>query len=156
MDIPALIQNLYLSHGICRPEHIDLDYTAAKLGFEVHYIPRRSCCLKLAGKYELIVDKRQNRSVQRVHLAHEMGHAILHTGDQTEIVMWGRLRQEYQARNFAFEALAPSFMLQSISVLSESLSSLSERFNVPVEWMYERLSSCPVAVAEEKSEFVAL
>ncbi|KRW90908.1 hypothetical protein SD51_12100 [Alicyclobacillus tengchongensis] len=153
MDISTRIRNWYQSHSIYFPEQIDLDRIADLIGLSVYYLPHRSCCLKIDGHYDLVVDRREERTVQRVHLAHEIGHAVLHTGNQTENITWGRLRQEYQARKFAFEALVPSFMLQSISILTESLSSLAERFRVPEPWMYERLIWQQERVAERGIEY---
>lgn len=76
-------------------------------------------------------------------MAHELGHVLLHAGNQLFEEELSRLREEEQARRFALYALVPTCFL--LPLLPESCdghenlcAELAEAFGVPEWFMRER------------------
>jgi len=106
------ISTYYQKHDVQSPCEIDLNAYANESAIWVHYAPLDSANFEMIeNMYTIIVDNRLPQLQQRVELARELGHVILHTGDQESVFEVERLRQIWQANRFAMYALAPTYML---------------------------------------------
>lgn len=163
------ISAYYHKHDVHEPSEIDLNAYAKESAIWIHYAPLDSTNYEMVeDMYTIIVDNRLPQQQQRVELAHELGHVILHTGDQESISEAERIRQEWQANHFAMYALAPTYMLAKHMMEDCSWGSqvthLAEEFNVPIPFMDVRLrllservygflsgTSSPLLVARESA-----
>lgn len=164
------ISNYYLQHDVQSPSEIDLNAYAKEAAIWVHYAPLDSTNYEMTeNMYTIIVDNRLPQQQQRVELAHELGHVILHSGNQETLSEAERIRQEWQANYFAMYALAPTYMLAKHMLddcsWGAQVTHLSEEFNVPIPFMDVRLrllsekvygflsgSTSPLLVARESTE----
>ncbi|WP_067931256.1 ImmA/IrrE family metallo-endopeptidase [Alicyclobacillus kakegawensis] len=134
----------YKEHGIYTPQDIDLGLFLSNACIRVYYLPKPSAYFRFRGdKYTIVVDKRLPRRQQRVELAHELGHVLLHVGHQAFMPADERERQEYQADMFAMYALAPTFMIADCIEPADSrkrlVADLAAKFDVPETFMDARL-----------------
>lgn len=164
------IWTYYQKHDIQSPCEIDLNAYAKDAAIWVHYAPLDSTNYEMVeDMYTIIIDNRLPPQQQRVELAHELGHVILHTGDQETLSEAERTRQEWQANQFAMYALAPTYMLAKHMIDDCSWGAqvvhLAEEFNVPIPFMDVRLrllsgklygflsgTSAPLFIARETTE----
>ncbi|KPV45618.1 ImmA/IrrE family metallo-endopeptidase [Alicyclobacillus ferrooxydans] len=164
------VLNYYRRRDIQSPSEIDLESWAKEAGIWVHHVPLGSTYYEMSDDmYTIIVDDRLPKLQQRVELAHELGHVILHTGDQEVLSHDERTRQEREANHFAMYALAPTYMLAKHMIDDCSWGSqvtyLAEEFNVPTPFMDVRLrllsgraygflggTSSPLFVVREETE----
>lgn len=144
-QLESAIERYYSQHGILSPHDIDLEALASEHGIIVRYLPRPSKTYELkGGRHIIIIDSRNDRLQQRVELAHELGHVLLHTGTQWRLPKLFRIKQEWQAERFAMYALAPTFML--LPRIDEGMDRrtlsglLAEEFGVPQTFMSRRLA----------------
>jgi Zn-dependent peptidase ImmA (M78 family) len=139
------IVDFYRKHGIRSPQDIDLEMFAEEAGVPVRFLPRPSKAYELAGgKYLIIIDDRNEWPQQRVELAHELGHVLLHVGVQWFMPDDFRALQEWQANRFAMYALAPTFMIANCLVNARTheqlVWQLAYQFDVTLEFMEKRLT----------------
>ncbi|WP_054967507.1 ImmA/IrrE family metallo-endopeptidase [Alicyclobacillus ferrooxydans] len=138
------ILHCYRRRNIQSPSEIDIESFAKEAGIWVHHEPVESTHFAMIDDmYTIIVDNRLPHSQQRVELAHEFGHVLLHTGDQEVMCSDERKRQERQANYFAMYALAPTYLIAQHMVEDCSWQSqvvhLADAFNVPLPFMDARL-----------------
>jgi Zn-dependent peptidase ImmA (M78 family) len=145
-DITRHMERWMESRGILYPSEIDLDWIADKFGIIVLRMPRPSTKFRLKPFicHFVIIDSTCDERQQRVELAHEIAHTILHCGNQLELPDIMRASQECQARRLAHHILAPDYLL--IPCLREALCAssnvtryLADEFRVPIEEMAARL-----------------
>ncbi|MFB5192702.1 ImmA/IrrE family metallo-endopeptidase [Alicyclobacillus fastidiosus] len=139
----AAIQTLYKRHHIVSPCDIDMDRMAGELGVEVRYLAHESNTAKLGSKYFVIVDDRVHWTQQRIEFAHELGHILMHYGNQLNMPPDFKNLQEWQADRFAMYALAPTFMIANCITNAYSrqqlVRQLAETFDVTDVFMDVRL-----------------
>lgn len=143
-QLESAIEQYYRRRNILFPHDIDLETFAEEHGIPVRYLPRSSKAYELkGGRHLIIVDSRVDKRQQRVELAHELGHVLLHTGTQWHLPHLFRVREERQAEQFAMCALAPTFML--LPMIEEGAdrrvlaARLADEFRVPEAFMDRRL-----------------
>ncbi|QQE78100.1 ImmA/IrrE family metallo-endopeptidase [Alicyclobacillus sp. SO9] len=139
----AVVQ-FYRRHLIKSPQDIDLEMFAYEASIWVHYVPHPSNNFHFRDSiYTIAVDNRIPWEQQRVGLAHELGHVLLHSGSQEFMNDDFRALQEFQADRFAMFALAPTFMLANYITQASSrqqlVSQLAYSFDVPEIFMDARI-----------------
>jgi len=116
------------------PYEVDLDIIADELNFQIRYLPRDTNSVKLGDTYYVMVDSRIHWTQQRIEMAHEIGHVLMHSGNQLRMPEDLRVLQEWQADRFAMYLLAPSFMLANTLTSAYSrkqlIRQLAETFDV--------------------------
>lgn len=143
--LESIVVDFYKRNHIRNPQDIDMDMFAYDGGIWVHYSSVPSTHYEMDdAMYSVIIDNRLPWEQQRVELAHELGHCILHVGNQSYISEQMRGLQEAQADRFAMYALVPTFMIANCIVLASSrqqlVSQLAYTFDVPMPFMDARLS----------------
>lgn len=138
------VLHCYRRRSIQLASEIDLESFAKERGIWVHYAPLGSTFYEMSDDmYTIIIDDRLPELQQRVEFAHELGHVLLHAGDQEVLNHAERIRQERQANHFALYALAPTYLLVQYMVEDCSWQSqvayLADEFNVPLPFMDARL-----------------
>ncbi len=125
-------------HGIDQPEQIDLHLLCETYGIEIHRICGRSRAHAhpfSPGRYIIAVDERLDLATQRVKIAHELGHLLLHEGIQPQSSEWMIDWQESQANHFAEHLLLPIYMMSPLLADCSRYNApamLAQRFQVPM------------------------
>lgn len=142
--LEASVVEFYRKHHIKSPQDISLEMFAYDAGIWVHYVPHPSTNYQFKENfYTVCVDNRIPWENQRVEMAHELGHVLLHTGRQEFMNDDFRALQEFQADRFAMFALTPTYMIANCIVQAASrqqlVSQLAYTFDVPEPFMDARL-----------------
>ncbi|MFC2948579.1 ImmA/IrrE family metallo-endopeptidase [Virgibacillus sediminis] len=131
------IEELYLKLGVVDPDH-PIDDVAERAGITLCYFKNPPFTMR--GVINL--DPRHSKEKQKEIFGHELCHALFHTGIQLIMPDAFRLKQEYQARNFAFHFCVPTFMLKDIKLprhRNKAIYKISQIFEVTPVFAEERL-----------------
>ena len=154
------IDAFYRQHHVLHPTDISLYLWDSVVQIDVIYRPGQTDAITLCGKRHVFIDRRQPLADRRAQLAHEIGHALLHTGNQLVLDNAWRLKQEWQANQFAYYALVPTYLLLPYITPYEDnrcrlIDELAEVFCVPLPFMAARLDLLQERLEAEHSERVA-
>ncbi|WP_054970893.1 ImmA/IrrE family metallo-endopeptidase [Alicyclobacillus ferrooxydans] len=126
------------------PYEIDLDIIAQELNIELRYLPRETNSVRLGDTHFVVVDSRLHWTQQRIEMAHEIGHILMHAGNQLRMPDDLRNLQEWQADRFGMYLLMPTFMvancLTSAYSRKQMLRQLAEVFDVTDVFVDVRLN----------------
>lgn len=132
------IRELYTEIGVTKPKHLDPRIIAPKLGFTLIYLP----CDSVSYDNIICIDSRLSIEEQWQEFYHELGHVISHSGNQTKTHILFREYQEWKAKNFAFQACVPTFMLNQIQLPvneERAINKIQLLFNVDYDFAKKRL-----------------
>ena len=133
---------------------LDLELFADDANMTIHYQPLSSVTYQFHTFHSIIIDSRLPHRQQRVELAHELGHVLLHVGRQDFMNDDFRTKQEWQAERFGMYSLAPTTIIKENLIVTSSRSRLivhlSDVFEVPEPFMETRLN-----LLEERLRFLA-
>ena len=91
----------------------------------------------------IFLDSRISAQGQWQDFCHELGHLLLHVGDQINMPPLFRQYQEFKANNFMYHACVPTFMLDSLSIknmTTYNIHKIQTLFNVEYEFAQQRLN----------------
>jgi len=155
------ITEYYQLNGVKEPQDIHLRQFCDEANISVQMMPFKSRAMRIGEKYVIVLDSRPVRRQQRVELAHELGHVVLHAGRQELMTDAFRAQQEWQAIRFEAYVLVPTAMISACITQAYGREQLADQlsgiFDVPAPWMDKRLEmleSCR-AVAERRSAYNA-
>ena len=141
--LESAIDQFYQRKKIFHPSDIDLAFFAEDADIRILYQPLSSITYQLTTFDAIIIDRRLPFRQQKVELAHELGHVLMHVGRQDFMEDDFRAMQEWQADRFALYALVPAFMIKNYIIPTNSrlrlITHLSDIFEVPETLMEERL-----------------
>ena len=91
----------------------------------------------------IVLDSRKDTPHQRMEWAHEIGHFVLHAGNQLFLHELMTQKQEAQANSFAHYFMLPTEELENMvfhnAVRSQLLYAMAKRFGVPLSAASQRL-----------------
>lgn len=139
-----LVQHYYHEWDVSSPRDISLYLWDRALEITVTHRPGRTLAIYVGNVAHIFCDGCKPLPLRRVEIAHEIGHALLHSGQQTDMRTLLRGSQEHSADAFSMEALIPGYLL------SESLSKapdgrgqteqyIAELYGVPLPFAARRL-----------------
>ncbi|WDL98166.1 ImmA/IrrE family metallo-endopeptidase [Alicyclobacillus sp. ALC3] len=145
VHLESSIVTFYRNNHIRSPQDIDLELFAHDAGIWVHFLAQPSTNYQFrSDMYTVIVDNRLPWEQQRVEMAHELGHVLLHAGRQEFMKDDWRALQEFQADMFAMYSLVPTFMIANCITQASSraqlVNQLAYSFDVPQPFMDARLT----------------
>lgn len=147
MGVAECVERWMRNIGFLYPSDIDLELMAGMLNLMVIRLPRPSAAFGLRNIRTrfVILSTLVSCWEQRLQLAHEIAHHILHCGDQLRMPCRNRDKQEAQADRLAHHILAPDYMLiPALTALLRSdrdvVAELSLQFDAPLSFMMDRLS----------------
>lgn len=105
------IRNVYLKLNIKSPAKSHLQEITDTLNIGIFYHPSPSQALRFDDRYYIFLDSRLPADIQFEEFGHELGHVLLHTGNQESMLNSYRHYQECKANLFALHFCVPSFML---------------------------------------------
>ncbi|GEK30293.1 hypothetical protein KZO01_06020 [Kurthia zopfii] len=134
------IRNLYSRLNIVTPTELTVENIADQLNIEIMYWDEPS----QAFSNDDVIFIFLNRSlVQSEEFCHELGHVLLHAGDQMYMDPLFVEYQEIKANNFALHAAVPTTMLMELNLPSnyfEAVSVIQDTFSVSPEFACRRLN----------------
>lgn len=133
------IQKLYTRIGIIEPQQMDFQSIALHLGTKVFYWQDKSQALFLKNQAYIFINEELTNQQQWQDFCHELGHVLLHTGNQQRMYPLFREYQEYKANNFMYHACVPSFMLDELDPSELTVKNVQRLFNVEYDFAFKRL-----------------
>lgn len=143
-DIEPFVAHFYHSQHVVNPESISLLTWNELADIRVLYRPGANKVQRIGDIFVILVEKGLSLPDRRAVIAHEIGHVLLHTGDQLWLPGAWRAQQEEQARRFAVASLMPWFMVCPLLECVEDctgtfVEDLAEKFGVPYWMAVDRL-----------------
>lgn len=136
------IKEFYTKLGIFSPQQLQFKEIANKLGISVYFWSNPSQALFLKDLAYIFLNDHQSNQQMWQDFNHELGHVLLHTGNQSKMIDKFREYQEYKANLFMYHACIPSFMLDELSILDytyETIDLIRELFCVEKSFAIKRL-----------------
>ncbi|WP_181363151.1 ImmA/IrrE family metallo-endopeptidase [Sulfoacidibacillus thermotolerans] len=143
-EFEKTIWNFYLQKGIKNPAEISLYVFDDQANFEVIKRKGASYAVEIGDVYYIFLDSSIPLPNRREQLAHEIGHVLLHAGNQLWTSPLIKEKQEAQAKKFAHYALIPSwFLIEKLQDAPETIqgkaATLADFFCVSEPFVIERL-----------------
>ena len=122
---------------------VDLYTITKRLNLDIVKKPTTSALMSPDGKPHIILNSRKHPYQQRAEWAHEIGHFVLHVGNQLFMPKEWTDRQEAEAWNFAYYLMISTEELESLMSegvrRSQFIFDTSRHFEVPISFASERL-----------------
>lgn len=133
INIHARVKHLIQKYDTRNPEKL-----AKELGIAIIKRPYKKTMgffKKELGKKFIVINSNLNELVQRLVLSHELGHALLHSSNQTsyihEYTLFPRGRVEIEANKFAAELLIDEKDIDKCYIENMSIDQLACYYGVP-------------------------
>ncbi|WP_338754229.1 ImmA/IrrE family metallo-endopeptidase [Bacillus sp. FJAT-52991] len=146
MDYSTILEDyifsLYQSIGIYKPDQLDVETIAARLGVVLEYDDKSSKSFELGEIPFIVLNNQFIPQQQWQDFGHELGHLLRHCGNQTVLPSSFREMQEWQANNFAQHFCIPTFMLEKMMFpwrKQEVIYTIAQVFHVEFTFAAERL-----------------
>lgn len=136
------VKDFYTSIGICEIQQLNIQEVAKKAGIKVFYWDKPSQAVYLDDYTCILLNCKISLSQQWQDFNHELGHLILHVGDQRKMPKSFRDYQEYKANSFMYHACIPTFMLNDLNIINfshQSVLQVQKLFNVEYKFALKRL-----------------
>lgn len=136
--VETYVQELYRHLHITSPHQLTPAHLAEKLQIQLFYWEESSQSLISHGTPYIFL----NRSpFFWEEFCHELGHILLHSGNQQQLPSSFVKFQEFKANNFSLHAAIPTFMLQDLNTSEDRLTifTLQQLFHVSPSFAQKRL-----------------
>lgn len=138
----GFIQKLYTRMGILKPQQLDFQELATKIGIQLFYWPDKSQALFLKENAYIFLNEELSDQQLWQDFCHELAHVLLHIGHQGQMYPLFREYQENKANNFMYHACIPSFMLDELDQSygnTLTVQHVKQLFNVEYDFAVKRL-----------------
>ncbi|MER2190659.1 MAG: ImmA/IrrE family metallo-endopeptidase [Solibacillus sp.] len=136
------VKNLYIKIGITKPHQLDFQKISDALGIQVFYWPDASQALFTGSKGFILLNELLSPQLQWQDYCHELGHVLLHVGNQWQMQESFRAYQEEKANLFMQHACIPTFMLNELNLYDcgpFQVYEVQQLFNVDYSFAHKRL-----------------
>lgn len=131
------IQKVYHDLNIYSPSELNIYTIADALSIGLYPISTSSQAIQFEGRHYIFLNGTLTAPERFETFGHELGHILLHTGNQQIMSENYRVYQEWKANLFALHFCVPTFMLQTIE--TPDAHKVSEIFGVSLDFSYKRL-----------------
>lgn len=121
------------------PSQLDYQTVAQHLGIRVYLWEHKSQVLFFNEFSFIFLNEQLSEPQLWQDFCHELGHVLLHTGNQQRMFPLFREYQEYKANNFMYHACVPSFMLDELEPTELTVENVQRLFNVEYQFAFKRL-----------------
>ncbi|MER2107416.1 MAG: ImmA/IrrE family metallo-endopeptidase [Solibacillus sp.] len=135
------VKNLYLKIGITKPQQLGFQEISDALNIQVFYWPDTSQALFTGSKGFIFLNESLSSQVQWQDYCHELGHVLLHVGNQWQMCESFRAYQEIKANQFMQHAAMPTFMLQQLPLEYMNLQQIADLFCVEIDFAHQRITN---------------
>lgn len=122
---------------------VDMSLISHKLKLKVEKSPTISCLISTDGNPRIILNSRKHIYQQRVEWAHEIGHFVLHVGNQFHMPKAWTDKQEAEAKSFSLYFLVSSEEIETLIrpeiYRADFAFEISRTFEVPLSFASARL-----------------
>ncbi|MFJ8262684.1 ImmA/IrrE family metallo-endopeptidase [Rummeliibacillus sp. NPDC094406] len=136
------IRDFYSQLDIHFPTQLDKEDIANKLGITIFYWNEGSQALFIKNRSFIFLNHMMLQNFKWQEFCHELGHVLLHSGDQMYLPYSFVEYQEFKANNFALHAAAPTFMIDELDLpntYQEAVSLLQDTFHISLTFACKRL-----------------
>ncbi|MEK5332709.1 ImmA/IrrE family metallo-endopeptidase [Lysinibacillus sp. FSL W8-0992] len=133
------IKKLYTLIGILKPQQLLFHKISIRLRIQIFYWRDKSQALFSKTHVYIFLNEQLTPQQQWQDFCHELGHVLLHTGNQQRMYPLFREYQEYKANNFMYHACVPSFMLDELEPTELTVENVQRLFNVEYDFAFKRL-----------------
>lgn len=141
-DLEQWINKEYQAAGIQYASEMEIDLVANWFGCDVQFYKGPTCVDYDNPFYPVILINAFQKTVERRKaFFHELGHMIMHVGNQDNLPPGLKELQEMQADQFQLYAAMPFYLLEEFKYVSASnlVKVLSEAFVLPEVFVKKRL-----------------
>lgn len=135
------VKELYLNIGITKPQQLGFQRISEALNIQVFYWSDASQALFTGNKSFILLNELLSPQQQWQDHCHELGHILLHVGNQRQMRESFREYQEMKANQFMYHAAMPTFMLQQLPLETMNLQQIADLFGVEIDFAHQRLSN---------------
>ena len=134
------ITNLYYKINITKPSQLQYRKLASLLNIQIFYWNKSSQALFDETNVYILLNEQLTPQQLWQDFCHELGHVLLHTGQQDQMTKSWIDYLENKANNFMYHACVPSFMLDEIEPDALTVQNIQRLFNVEYEFALKRLT----------------
>lgn len=145
------IQEVFRKLNISSPSELNPYFIADSLGIGLYPISTESQAIQFEGKQYIFLNNRLTSHERFEMFAHELGHILLHTGNQKHMQKDYRSYQEWKADLFALHFCVPTFMLQELTVHQLDPQKISRAFGVTYDFACKRLTLYRQRIFQQQS-----
>ncbi|PAF15919.1 hypothetical protein CHH51_18090 [Terribacillus saccharophilus] len=135
------VKSIYKKLGFKDPADIDMMEVARYFDVWIHLWPGESKNSNILGFKSIYINQDLNYRQMWTTFAHELRHALVHTGNQNKMHYLFREYQELDANRFMYHFCMPTFMLLQIDPLptfKETVFYLANLFKVDYRFAEKR------------------
>lgn len=137
--VEEYITKAYRQNDITSPHDLDISRISDIWSIHLEYTnTTRAFAQWDSSTRRIFLPNKLSKAEQRVAYFHELCHVLRHVGNQRTMPESFRNLQEVQAEHFILFASMPYFMIKNH--LIESPSLIAEEFQMPINYVYKRLS----------------
>lgn len=136
----VFINRLYSKLRITKPSQLDFIKIATSLEIKIFYWDKTSQALFDDHHVYIFLNKKLSRIQLWQDFCHELGHVLLHTGQQVRMSKSWIKYLENKANNFMYHACIPSFMLDEMDSDALTIENVQQLFNVEYDFAEKRLT----------------
>lgn len=136
------IKHFYNQLDIQSPTQLNIEEIAQKLGISIFYWDEGSQALFIQNRSFIFLNHLLLHNFKWQEFCHELGHVLLHAGDQIRLPYSFIEYQEFKANNFALHAAAPTFMIDELDLpntYQEAVRLLQDTFHISLTFACKRL-----------------
>lgn len=143
---------------ILSPEQINLEFIASSQNIEILYCNSKSRTIIHPFRldwHQIIINEELSEQEQREKIGHELGHLLIHTGNQFLMTKDFIQMQEQQTQSFAGYLLVPFFMISELPDYSDqAIYYLANRFNVTLQLAKQKYQQLMSRQYEYRYQFI--
>lgn len=136
------VQEFYTKMGIFEPHQLNYERISSELGVKLFFWHEPSQALFLKERSYIFLNARLSKEQKWQDFCHELGHVLLHCGNQRRLPTDFIKYQEAKANLFMYHACMPSFMLDQLNIndyASETINQVANLFCVEDSFAAKRL-----------------
>lgn len=142
MFLENFVNELYSKMGILEPHQLNYRHISSRLGIKLFYWYEPSQALFLKECAYIFLNAHLTSEQKWQDFCHELGHVLLHAGNQRNLSSEFVKYQEAKANLFMYHACIPSFMLDQLNIndyASETINQVANLFCVEDSFAAKRL-----------------
>lgn len=135
------IQKVYQDINVLSPTQLNLYAIADALDIGLFPINDRSQALRFEGRDYVFLNNDLTSPERFEVFGHELGHLLIHAGNQASMSQDFKAYQEWQADSFALHFCIPTFMLQELKLsnsYNKTIYKITKLFGVTPEFAEKR------------------